>query len=417
MAPLRTSTRDERRTVRCDFATSPHCRQEWIVSERAEKKNRGRNDGRMICLACSRLLKSGGRKNPNTRYHDLDDRFFEHIGSDEKAYLLGWIASDGSIGKGGTIAVGIHHRDRQILEQLRDVICEFLPVKHRKPSLVDLEIHSKQMAADVCRWLKIKPGKKSHRVEFPDLATDSLKWAFLRGYFDGDGWVVGPGGRRRQPRCSIASSSPPMLEAIQGFCGVPCCRLSSALEWNGCNALDFMGRLYDGQTLCLRRKREAYEDWCGWQPGRAKHKRSDRSSPFEWTRTLPEAVAPMKRRASDSGYDLTLIRKVGGTGRTSVYETGIRLRPPYGLYFDLVARSSLAERGYMLVNGFGVIDRAFRGNIRAALLKFDADAPDLVLPARCIQIIPRPIIHAEFVLVDSLDETDRGEGGFGSTGR
>jgi dUTP pyrophosphatase len=69
-----------------------------------------------------------------------------------------------------------------------------------------------------------------------------------------------------------------------------------------------------------------------------------------------------------------------------------------------------------MANSFGVIDRAYRGEILVPLIKLDPQAPDLELPCRIAQLIPRPIVHVEWVLVDNLDETERGEGGFGSTG-
>ena len=70
----------------------------------------------------------------------------------------------------------------------------------------------------------------------------------------------------------------------------------------------------------------------------------------------------------------------------------------------------------MLANSVGVIDRAYTGEILVPLIKLDPNAPDLALPARIVQIIPRPIIAAEIVEVDDFDTTLRGDGGFGSTG-
>jgi dUTP pyrophosphatase len=100
-----------------------------------------------------------------------------------------------------------------------------------------------------------------------------------------------------------------------------------------------------------------------------------------------------------------------------MYATGISVRPPPGFYFDLVARSSLSKTGYMLANGIGIIDRDYTGEILVALRKIDKDAPDLVLPAKIVQLIPRrwyDMIPVE-APAEGLPKTDRGDGGFGST--
>lgn len=72
--------------------------------------------------------------------------------------------------------------------------------------------------------------------------------------------------------------------------------------------------------------------------------------------------------------------------------------------------------GYMLANGIGIIDNHYRGPLLVGLLKFDPTAADLELPLRVAQLIPRQIISLDIQIVEDLDETQRGKGGFGSTG-
>ena len=100
-----------------------------------------------------------------------------------------------------------------------------------------------------------------------------------------------------------------------------------------------------------------------------------------------------------------------------LYDTGIKVQPAFGWYFDLVPRSSISKTGYMLANSIGVIDRTYVGPVLVPLRKVDPHAPDLELPARLVQIIPRPIVHIQWEEVEALDETARGAGGFGSTGQ
>ena len=135
------------------------------------------------------------------------------------------------------------------------------------------------------------------------------------------------------------------------------------------------------------------------------------------TRDHPDALLPTKAYDSDSGFDITVIqvhKKL--PGGVTLFNTGLRLVPDPGYYTDLVARSSLMKYGYMLANGVGIIDNNYRGPLLVALLKFDQTAPDLTLPMRVAQLVPRKIIDIEIQEVDSVDQTVRGDGGFGSTG-
>lgn len=138
---------------------------------------------------------------------------------------------------------------------------------------------------------------------------------------------------------------------------------------------------------------------------------------FYFSKLHPEAVAPKKSRASDSGYDVVLIEKVKTVGDVEFYSTGINVEPAFGYYLDMVPRSSFSKSGYELANSIGIIDRSYRGPLIAGIRKVDKNAPDIELPARWFQVIPRRIDHVEWVELDSLDETERGSGGFGSTGK
>lgn len=139
------------------------------------------------------------------------------------------------------------------------------------------------------------------------------------------------------------------------------------------------------------------------------------------------AVVPARSYETDAGYDLTVIKvhKDYGNG-VVLYDTGVSIRPHNeGVYFDLVARSSLPKRGYMLANSIGIIDNGYRGNLMVQLYKFDPNAEDLELPARVAQLIPRkmqPVVfqvdqkrYAKKRRTTQKDKNVRGTGGFGST--
>ena len=128
------------------------------------------------------------------------------------------------------------------------------------------------------------------------------------------------------------------------------------------------------------------------------------------------AIAPFKKRISDSGWDLHLVKLIKKEGNLYFFDTGVRIAPPPGFYFDLVPRSSIYESGFVLANSVGIIDMTYRGTIKVPLIKVDSSKPDPELPWRAVQLIPRRFFPLEVELSTSLDRTIRGEGGFGSTG-
>ena len=128
------------------------------------------------------------------------------------------------------------------------------------------------------------------------------------------------------------------------------------------------------------------------------------------------AIAPFKKRISDSGWDLHLVKLIKKEGNLYFFDTGVRVAPPPGFYFDLVPRSSIYKSGFVLANSVGIIDMTYGGTIKVPLIKVDSSKPDPELPWRAVQLIPRRFFPLEVELSTSLDRTIRGEGGFGSTG-
>lgn len=102
----------------------------------------------------------------------------------------------------------------------------------------------------------------------------------------------------------------------------------------------------------------------------------------------------------------------------AVVPTGISISMNPGLVAIVCARSGLAFRhGLSLVNGIGVIDSDYRGEIQVGL-RNDSDSDYTIEPGeRIAQMLFMPYAQAAFTIVDSLDETERGCGGFGSTGK
>lgn len=134
-----------------------------------------------------------------------------------------------------------------------------------------------------------------------------------------------------------------------------------------------------------------------------------------------DAVAPSRAHSTDAGFDLTATSRDFVNGHY-VYGTGIAVEIPRGYVGLVFPRSSVSKKDLILSNGVGVIDSGYRGEI---LLKFkpsrimdylDKDALYEV-GDRIGQLVIIPYPEVEFSECDELSETDRGEGGYGSSGR
>ena len=106
-------------------------------------------------------------------------------------------------------------------------------------------------------------------------------------------------------------------------------------------------------------------------------------------------------------------------GARQVLPTGVAIALPGADYVALIcARSGLASRhGITMANGVGVIDSDYRGEFMIALHNHGAESRRVANGDRIAQLVVTPVIQPVFFEADTLDETDRGTGGFGSTGK
>jgi dUTP pyrophosphatase len=141
---------------------------------------------------------------------------------------------------------------------------------------------------------------------------------------------------------------------------------------------------------------------------------------LRFARLTETAAAPTRAHDDDAGYDLRASEAatLPPGGRESV-GTGVAVAIPEGHAGLVLPRSGLAARhGISLVNAPGLIDAGYRGEVRVLLLNTDREASFEVAPGdRIAQLVIIRHEAPELVEVDSLDETVRGDGGFGSTGR
>lgn len=135
----------------------------------------------------------------------------------------------------------------------------------------------------------------------------------------------------------------------------------------------------------------------------------------------PDAVIPKYAKESDAGLDLVATSIISETPSQITYGLGIALEIPEGFVGLVFPRSSIRKTRLQLSNSVGVIDSGYRGELQATFNKItttienqknDYNVGDRVCQ---IMIIPHPTI--EFNEVNELSNTERGEGGFGSTGK
>jgi len=104
-------------------------------------------------------------------------------------------------------------------------------------------------------------------------------------------------------------------------------------------------------------------------------------------------------------------------GRAKLVKTGIAVEIPRGYEAQIRSRSGLAlKHGIMVLNSPGTIDSDYRGEIGVILANLGLNAVQIKKGDRIAQMVFAPIVTALFTVVDALSETDRSEGGFGSTG-
>lgn len=139
--------------------------------------------------------------------------------------------------------------------------------------------------------------------------------------------------------------------------------------------------------------------------------------PFQ--RLSNEIETPRNAYQGDAGVDLrSSVDLVLAPGERAAIPCGVSLAIPEGYAGFVLPRSGLAAKhGISLVNAPGLIDSGFRGEVRAILINLDPEQPFSISKGdRIAQLLVLPVPVIEFVEVDDIGTTERGSGGFGSSG-
>ena len=135
----------------------------------------------------------------------------------------------------------------------------------------------------------------------------------------------------------------------------------------------------------------------------------------------PDLPLPAYARAGDAGVDLVAREDVtlAPAGGRALVATGIAIALPEGYAGLVQPRSGLAfKHGVTVLNTPGLIDSGYRGELKVCLINHDPSEPfEVTRGERIAQLVVQAVENVTFVEVDSLDESERGDKGFGSSGR
>ena len=124
-----------------------------------------------------------------------------------------------------------------------------------------------------------------------------------------------------------------------------------------------------------------------------------------------------RAHGDDVGYDLTCTKVVLTEGGGATLHLGVVVQPPEGTSFRVYPRSSFPKGGWFLSNSVGVIDPGYRGEwlMKIVPWKWGKTDPDTFIGKKVAQAVLYDTMTPSVEVVDELNETERGVGGFGST--
>ena len=133
---------------------------------------------------------------------------------------------------------------------------------------------------------------------------------------------------------------------------------------------------------------------------------------------ISDVKLPSYAHEGDSGMDLySAVDCVLKPGEIMSVPTGIKIAVPNGYEAQIRPKSGIAlKSGVSVLNTPGTVDAGYRGEVGVILINLGKENFVIAKNSKIAQLVVCPVEKAEIIVVDSLDETSRGEGGFGSTG-
>ncbi len=385
-------------------------------------------------------------------YYLLNENYFEKINNSNKAYFLGFIASDGCIykskktNKQGVLRISIHKKDSYILDKFKEELNTNKEILNNK-EYVCLEISSEKIFKDI-ELLDLKE-RKTYSNTIPNL-KDIYMPDFIRGYVDGDGCVSID--KNGNVNVSIAGYMKNMIK-IQDFLKKFFIYSNFHIDKRKKYKNDFFGNLsLDNKTskycflkmiyrkkgdMYLYRKYDNAKKFIESVDNSTKNRDLQIVNYYKYIvepillemenkemkikRLTETAKIPTRGSEYAAGYDLYADVKeeiIIQPHETVKIGTGVAIQPPHGYFGAIVARSGLAtKKGLAPGNKIGIADEDYVGEYIVALHNHSNVCQSISPQERIAQVVFIPYFAEEFEEVDELDSTERGDGGFGSTGK
>jgi len=209
------------------------------------------------------------------RVFTLNETFFENIDNEEKSYFFGLLAADGNLSTSqNSVRIGLHEKDKEILETFRRCLNYTKPLVYIKKSSTDWNRSNQyllEISSTIFRKTLEKHGltpNKSSTLKFPATLLLNVAHHYIRGYFDGDGCIHID--KRNHAGISIAGSLV-FCENLKSILEIFNIRSSITKHYKAncyyvrsfgqSNILQFYNFMYKDATIFLNRKKEIFETW------------------------------------------------------------------------------------------------------------------------------------------------------------
>ncbi|KAM8893687.1 deoxyuridine 5'-triphosphate nucleotidohydrolase, mitochondrial isoform 2-T2 [Spinachia spinachia] len=157
-------------------------------------------------------------------------------------------------------------------------------------------------------------------------------------------------------------------------------------------------------------------DAAATSPSKTETRHAEDRAVLRFAKLSEHATTPTRGSTKAAGYDLySAYDYTIGPMDKAIVKTDIQIAVPRGCYGRVAPRSGLAAKHFIDV-GAGVVDEDYRGNVGVVLFNFSKDTFDVKKGDRVAQLVCERICYPDLVELKTLDETERGAGGFGSTG-
>ena len=209
-------------------------------------------------------IRKQGYNDGTRRKYIFNEDVFAECDSPEKAYFIGFLMADGNVGDEGQLSLIVHNKDGDIIEKFKSHFLFPHPIKQYRGKYCGIRINSIRMVNDLSKF-GIVPRKTGHE-SMSDIPKEYVR-DFIRGYFDGDGYITHD---RTSFRLGISSANYDFLTAIQDIL-IKNCNLSKTKildSGRNCFGFSYHGNnqvkrireyLYGGgASMCLDRKNKRF---------------------------------------------------------------------------------------------------------------------------------------------------------------